>query len=68
MYIKIKAIKYQGNMGTVVEIPMWLNMYAVSYVDMTDEDRLIIHLIGETGSGLSVTDKESIQQILSSVR
>ena len=68
MFIKIKAIKYQGNMGTVVEVPMWLNMYAISYVDITDGNKLIVHLIGETGSGLSVIDKESIQQILSSVR
>ena len=68
MFIKIKAIKYQGNMGTVIEVPMWLNVYAISYIDITDESKLIVHLVGETGSGLSVVDQESIQQILSSVR
>ena len=68
MFVKINAIKYQGNQGAVVQLPIWINMYSVSYIDVTDPKRLVVHMAGETGSGLYVTDEGSINALMSAVR
>ncbi len=68
MFVKINVTKYQGNQGSVVNLPIWLNLYSISYIDVTDEKRLIVHIMGESGSGLFVTEEDSINILLSSMR
>lgn len=68
MFVKINVIKYQGNQGSVVQLPVWINMYSVSYIDVSDPKKLVVHMAGETGSGLYVTDEESINVLMSAVR
>lgn len=68
MFVKINVTKYQGNQGSIVNLPIWLNLYSVSYIDTTDSKRLIIHIIGENGTGLYVTDEDSIAILMDSMR
>ncbi len=68
MFVKINVTKYQGNQGSIVNLPIWLNLYSVSYIDTTDSKRLIIHIIGENGTGLYVTDEDSITILMDSMR
>ena len=68
MFVKINVTKYQGNQGSIVNLPIWLNLYSVSYIDTTDSKRLIIHIIGENGTGLYVTDEDSITILMDSIR
>lgn len=68
MFVKINVTKYQGNQGSIVNLPIWLNLYSVSYIDATDSKRLIVHIIGENGTGLYVTDEDSITILMDSMR
>lgn len=68
MFVKINVTKYQGNQGSIVNLPIWLNLYSVSYIDTTDSKRLIVHIIGENGTGLYVTDEDSITVLMDSMR
>ena len=62
-FVKINVNKYKGASGDIITMPVGLNVDQISYVDRTDEKKLIVHMTGETGSGLFVTDPEAIEII-----